>query len=758
MGRELASKLRPSTEASEVVRRQEETSEARRHLDLNSGFSLAGAQDIRPSVHNAEIEALLTPQELLTIRDTLRVARRARRQLIPLQAELPHLAARAGFLEECPEVRQEIASSLNDQGEVLDEASTALAAVRAEVKLARERLSARLEAIVSSSQNAQFLQEPIITQRGGRSVIPVKADFKGRIPGIVHDESASGLTLFVEPLATVELNNELRELELAEEREVRRLLTHLTTLVAEEAGSLHQTVETLGWLDLILAKGRLSLAMDGSQPHVIAPKSGPAPGLQLSQARHPLLTDPVVPIDIHLGEDFLALVITGPNTGGKTVALKTVGLLGLMAQAGLHIPAEESSALPVFEGIYADIGDEQSIEQSLSTFSSHVGNITQVLAHATDRSLILLDELGAGTDPTEGTALAQAILSFLLDRGIPTIATSHYPELKIFAHATPGVQNASVEFDLDTLMPTYKLSIGLPGQSNALAIARRLGLPAEIVIGARSWLSAQDLEADQMLTDIRQAREEATAASAAALRSRELAQQAEAELKRRLAEVEELRREIVNQAREQAQAELASTRQKLKGIERRATRAAAFPQELLAATQESLAELAGLEPGLRPLPSRWTKEGNQVRVGDRVWVESLQQGGIVSALHEGEAELEMGNLKVRVGLDELEVREGALAEPPEVSPIRLPHPRQVSPELNLRGKRGEEVEGILGRYLDEAYLAGLREVRIIHGKGTGTLRRLVRQELETHPLVVSFRPGAHHEGGTGVTIVQFSER
>ncbi len=527
--------------------------------------------------------------------------------------------------------------------------------------------------------------------------------------------------------------------------------------MAEEAGSLYQTVETVGWLVRALAKGRLSLAMDACQPHIVPLEDGSSPGLRLFQARHPLLPGSVVPIDVRLGKDFLALVVTGPNTGGKTVALKTVGLLGLMAQAGLHIPAGQTSSLPVFEGIYADIGDEQSIEQSLSTFSSHVGNIVQILAHATDRSLVLLDELGAGTDPAEGAALGRAILSFLLNRRIPTIATTHYPELKVFAHSTPGVENASVEFDLETLMPTYKLSTGLPGQSNALAIARRLGLPTEIVIGARSRLSAKDLEADQMLTDIRQARQEATAASAAALRSKELAQQAEAELKRRLAEVEELRREIINQAREQAQAELAATRRKLKGIERRASRQAAFPRELLAATQEGVAELEGIEQGLQPLPSRWTREGRELRVGDRVWVESLRQGGVVIALYEGEAELEMGNLKVRVGLDELELREGLPAELPSASPIRIPHPR-VKPELNLRGKRGDAVQPILGRYLDEAYLAGLPEVRIIHGKGTGTLRRLVQEEVAAHPLVVSFRPGERHEGGTGVTIARLSER
>ncbi|HIC93079.1 MAG TPA: hypothetical protein EYP09_02360, partial [Anaerolineae bacterium] len=508
-GRELALGLRPSTDPAEVRRRQGETSEARRLLALRGDLSLGGAHDVRPLVKNARREAVLLPTELLDIRDTLVRGRTLRRAILRLSDQFPLLADIAARIEECPRLVSEIARCINERAEVVDGASPDLARVRRELRETHRRLLDKLERIISSPSTAPFLQEPIITQREGRYVIPLKADFKGRIPGLVHDVSASGATLFIEPLATLELGNRWRELQVEEEREVRRVLAALSALVAEEGERVEHTVEALAELDLAFAKAKYAEELKAVEPKLVSWKAPRRPAsncqhpgstIDLRKARHPLL-DPatVVPIDVHLSDDYFILVITGPNTGGKTVSLKTVGLLALMAQCGLHIPAAEGSALSVFSGIYADIGDEQSIEQNLSTFSSHLNNIVDILRRADRRSLVLLDELGAGTDPSEGSALARAILSHLLERRITTFVATHYPELKVFAHATPGVENACVEFDLETLAPTYKLSIGLPGRSNALAIASRLGLASGIVDRAREMVPPQSLEAEGLL-------------------------------------------------------------------------------------------------------------------------------------------------------------------------------------------------------------------------------------------------------------------
>ena len=451
-GRDLALALKPSPDLEEAQQRQRETSEARKLLEAKTDLSLGGARDVRPLLKSAGLRAILLPAELLDIRATLVSGRTLKRTITRLAAQFPLLAAKASRIEECAHVVAEISRCISDRGEVVDEASQSLARIRRDLKEAHERLLDRLNRIVASPANASFLQEPLVTQRGGRYVILLKAEFKGRIPGVVHDQSASGATLFIEPLATVELNNRWRELQLEEEREIQRILAALSALVAEEGAFIECTVQVLAELDLAFAKAKYADEIQGVEPQLVpfkvvrakgqrATPSVQHPGatIQLQKARHPLL-DPatVVPIDVHLDDNYFILVITGPNTGGKTVSLKTVGLLGLMAQAGLHIPTEESSALSVFSGIYADIGDEQSIEQNLSTFSSHTTNIINILGKADSHSLVLLDELGAGTDPSEGSALARAILSHFLRQRITTLVATHYPELKVYAHATPG--------------------------------------------------------------------------------------------------------------------------------------------------------------------------------------------------------------------------------------------------------------------------------------------------------------------------------
>jgi DNA mismatch repair protein MutS2 len=518
-GRQRALTLQPSPVVAEVKLRLQETREARHLLDSDAVISLGGVRDIRPLAQNAQRGAILQPADLLNIQDTLRAGSRIQRALARKRAEVPLLADIASRIEPCDELAGEIERCISDQGDVVDDASAGLARIRRQMRTAHERLMEKLSRIVANPNNTSFLQEALVTQRAGRYVIPIKADFKGRIPGIVHDSSASGATLFIEPFSAVELGNRWRQSRIEEEKEIERILAGLSSLVAAQEDSLAWTVEALAELDMAMAKARYATALDASEP-AMSPfdaeglEGHPGTTLVLRQARHPLL-DPetVVPIDIHLSDEYFILVITGPNTGGKTVSLKTVGLMAAMAQSGLHLPVAERSALSVFDAIYADIGDEQSIEQSLSTFSSHLTNIVRILKSATCRSLLLFDELGAGTDPVEGSALARAILSHLLTRRFTSLVATHYSELKTFAHTTLGVENASVEFSLETLSPTYKLSVGLPGRSNAFTIAQRLGLSSGIVDEARALVSPDDLATESLLAEIQQAHQEAARAS-----------------------------------------------------------------------------------------------------------------------------------------------------------------------------------------------------------------------------------------------------
>ncbi len=760
-GRKLALSLQPSPDDDEVARRQGETSEARALLDDRGDVSLGGARDVRPLVDRAEHGAILMPSELLDVRDTLVSGRTLHRAITRLRNQFPLLASAAGRIEECPNVVAEIARCINERGEVVDGASQNLARVRRELREAHQRLMAKLERIVSSSSNAPFLQEAFVTQRGGRYVIPLKSDFKGRIPGIVHDQSASGATVFIEPLSTVGLNNRWRELQLEEEREVQRILAGLSNLVAEEGKFIQRTVEALAELDLAFAKARYAEEIEGVEPKLVAFRKvagglHPGSSIQLIKARHPLL-DPatVIPVDVHLDDDYFIVVITGPNTGGKTVSLKTVGLLSLMAQCGLAIPAAEGSALSIFSDIYADIGDEQSIEQSLSTFSAHITNVISILDQADERSLVLLDDLGAGTDPGEGSAIARALLSHFLQRRITAFISTHYPELKFYAHTTPGVENACVEFDLETLSPTYELSIGLPGRSNAFAIARRLGLSPQIVSEAEGLVSPESLETEGLLAEIRQAHREALASQEAAEAARHQVEDLEGELRQELSDIEKTRREIVGAAREEAERELEEVRAELREIRARLGMAA-VTQEWVAQAED---RLASLEPKpIEPVVQPRFGPPDALSLGDTVWVAGLQATGEITELAGDEAEVQVGSFRIRAEVGDLELR-GRAAQL-EVRERAVSVPRVSSPglELNLLGQTVEEVLPRLDKYLNDAYLAGLPQVRIIHGKGTGALRRAVRDFVADHPLAASHRPGDRYEGGEGATVVELVPR
>ncbi|MDH4208281.1 MAG: endonuclease MutS2 [Anaerolineae bacterium] len=768
LGHELALKLRPSSREDVVAQRLQETTEARTLLDTKPSLSLGGVSNLRPLLKKARLQSALTAGELLDVRTTQLSAASLRRAIAPLHERFPNLAARAEEIEAYSELPQEIGRAINDRAEVIDGASPALARIRQEVNEVHEELLDKLERIVSSSANTHFLQEQLITERHGRYVIPLKADFKGRIPGVVHDQSSSGATLFIEPLATLDLNNQWRQLQVEEEREVERILKQLTARVAQEEESIARTLRALALLDLAFAKARYSLTLGGMEPELVPfreknARSEPTgavdhPGstVRLLQARHPLLPpSEVVPMDVHLGEGFFILVITGPNTGGKTVCLKTVGLLALMAQSGLHIPAADGSALSVFRGVYADIGEEQSIEQSLSTFSSHMTRIVDILRHAYRKSLILLDELGAGTDPVEGSALARAILDHLLKRRITTLVATHYSDLKVYAHSTPGVENASVEFDPVTLAPTYKLSIGLPGRSNALAIASRLGLAKRIVTQAAQSLAPEDLEVESLLTDIKAARDEAVVALQATEAARAQAEEERRELESQRAQLEGERRELLNQARQQARLELAEVRKQLQAISR-SLKPQALPREL-AAAREKLKEVEKALPPVEPPVRRYPLGKDKLRLGQSVWVEDLKQRGqIIDFVDEQEVEVGVGKFRVKASIGDLEL----LAEEPEpergytllTAPVSTP-----ARSLHLRGWRAEEALLELDKYLDQAALAHLPDVRIVHGKGTGTLRRLVRDQLRDHPLVAAYRTGLPEEGGDGVTVVELKD-
>ncbi len=774
--KELALALMPSPDPEEVARRLRRTTEAKDLTSSRTNISVGGARDVRERANQAAKGAVLQPADLLDVRQTLISGRTLARLIGRLNHQFPLLAEIAERIEPCDALIDTIANAIDDDGAVRDDASPDLRRIRRELETAHSRLLDRLQRIVQNPENARYLQESIVTQRGGRYVVPLKVEAKGRIPGIVHDQSSSGATVFIEPLATLDLNNRWRELELDERREVERILREISGMVGEAEGDIVETVAALAELDLEFGKAEYAYQIRGREPLLsnVTEHGGTHPYLNLIQARHPLLKqDEVVPNDIFIGPDYHIIVITGPNTGGKTVTLKTVGLLALMAQCGLHIPAHDGSRLPVFDNIFADIGDEQSIEQSLSTFSSHLTNITRILEQATECSLIVLDEVGAGTDPAEGSALAQALLQHFIDNNITSLVATHYSELKAFAHGTERVRNASVEFDLDTLRPTYKLMIGLPGRSNALNIAERLGLPAPIVERARSLISTEALEVDDMLEDIRVSRESARIDQRLAEKDRREAESLRDELRQRIAGIEDERRAVINQTRDEARGELDHVQEQLREITRRMERFGGKREEitdirdLLQRLESELKPIAKVAPR-RSGPQDEALRNRPLQVGDLVWVPSLDRTGEILEISGADAEVAAGSFRVRAAVRDLELRapsnrdkqpEGARARRQTSRPdITLPRIETPNMEIDLRGNSVEEMLPLLDKYLDDAYLSGMPFVRIIHGKGTGTLRRAVQDELRNHPFVKSYQAGEANEGGDGVTIAKFAEQ
>ena len=776
---ELARSLEPTDSYDLALARLAETSEARRLFSIQD-IGIGGAHDIRAAVDLAARGGVLDPQQLLDVKSTLISSRELKKSLERKTDEYPRLAQLAAGLSESHGIVDSISRVLSDRGEVLDSASPKLSTLRREIKIAHDRLMSRLQRYLTESANK--LQEPIITQRDGRYVIPLRAEFKGQIKAIVHDQSSSGATLFVEPLPIVELNNQVRELQLQERDEERRILYELSAQIGEYRDELTYGVENLALLDLIFAKAKYAEEIKATEPVLhkaegkrqkdeaqsqIANRNS---SIRLMQARHPLL-DPqsVVPIDVDPQPGTRAIIITGPNTGGKTVSLKTVGLLVLMAQSGLHIPAHSGSELPCFHAVYADIGDEQSIEQSLSTFSGHITNIIRILKQINHRSLVIFDELGAGTDPQEGAALARAILNFLLETGCTTLVATHYPELKTFAHSTEGVVNASLEFDIKTLRPTYHLTIGLPGRSNALLIAQRLGLPQPIIESAKGEINPDDLRADKLLDDIRKERNRTSRERQKLEKARDRLEAQTREIEKRLERIEDERRDVLAKARAEGELEVAILKRNIDSLKSQLKKAKQ-PLDAIKTIEEKIEEIEEkVEAPVERKANQSSIYSYQLpKLGERVTVSTLNAEGVITALGESDAEVQIGSLRVRARLTDL-VRKGREEERPEEKKeerkqdvegsgrAALSSTKSPGIELNLRGKLVEDGLEELDRYLEKAYSSGLLFVRIVHGKGTGRLREAVRNALRSSPYVASFEEPKDNEGGAGVTVARMAK-
>jgi DNA mismatch repair protein MutS2 len=761
--KEWAEELIPVADIRTVRSLLRETDEGRMLLRINPLFSVRGAKEIRPYLERCERGGVLSPEELLEIRDTLKTGRQIHNNFLDNNpgnkdeyGELFTIKALIESFTPQKKIENEISRCLTEEGNISDRASEELARLRQAKNRSQQKIKETLDNILRNPRYQKMLQDNLITARGDRYVVPIKAEHSTDFPGIVHDQSASGATVFIEPLAVVELGNELREIMLKEEREIERIILQLTALVTEKVEEITELYMGLAKLDFILAKAHLSEDMEAGSPIVVNHQE-----IKLIRARHPLLKGRVVPISVELGRGYRFLVITGPNTGGKTVTLKTVGLLTVMMQSGLHIPAESESRLGIFQQVFVDIGDEQSVEQSLSTFSGHMTNIVEIMNRADDKSLVLFDELGAGTDPAEGAALAMAILAELLERGSCGIATSHYGALKSFAYNTPGIENASVEFNSETLKPTYRLLTGIPGRSNALAIADRLGLDELILEKARFFLSDHEIKESNLLENLEEIQREID------LQKRELeeqkleAQQKAEELNRRRKELEQKYEEIILKAREEAVEIIRGVKFEAEAIVKEIKEAK--KKERL--EQERVAERARRkvkklsERFQSPRKQKGGPSPQQIKPGQMVYIPDLRQKGqVLQEPVNNEVLIQAGVLKINVALSQIRLIDETSGPEHHAKTLRgsfgLGKAANLRSEIDIRGQLVEEAEKVLDKYLDDAVITGINQVSIIHGKGTGALRTGVHQFLKNHPHVRSYRLGEFGEGDSGVTIVE----
>ena len=765
-GKALCAHLSPSSDLAQICQLQMETSDALARIYSKGSLSFSGVTDIRPSLLRLNVGAALSAAELLHVASLLEAALRAksygRRDNDPQQTDC--LDALFDVLEPLSPLCQEIRRCILSEEEMADDASPGLKNVRRQIRLTNDRIHQQLTSMVNSSAISSKLQDNLITMRGGRYCLPVKAEYRSQIQGMIHDQSSSGSTLFIEPMAVVKLNNELRELDGKEKEEMAKVLAQLSEQCGEYTDQLETDQRILTQLDFIFARAAFSRTYKGTEP-----RFNEDGYIHIKKARHPLLNPKtVVPIDITLGKDYKLLLVTGPNTGGKTVSLKTVGLFTLMGQSGLHIPAFDQSELAVFEDVYADIGDEQSIEQSLSTFSSHMTNIISIIQHSDSHSLVLLDELCAGTDPTEGAALAMSILKNFLVRGVTVMATTHYSELKVFALSTKGACNACCEFDVATLSPTYRLLIGIPGKSNAFAISGKLGLPSFMIDDARKYLSTADQSFEDLLADletsrstIEKEREEIQNYKAEVARLKEKLESRQENLARQkeniLREANEKARQILQEAKDYAD-------QTIRDMNKLAAGKSLVSAKEMEKKRSALrSQLNKLDDHLAPKAStKAERKPEDFHLGDSVRVISLNIKGVVTSKPDSSKKVavQMGILKSMVDIKDLELLDEEVIKTPTLKKtgagkIKMSKSLSVSTSLNLIGKTVAEALPELDKYLDDAYLAHLKQVTIIHGRGTGKLRSAVHNKLKKSKNVKSFRLGTFGEGETGVTIVDF---
>lgn len=780
-GKAMCQNLAPSSDYEEILTWQAQTTDAVSRVRMKGTISFSGVKDIGDSLKRLEIGSSLNIIELLSISSLLTVAARARSygRHEPQEddgdsEEFDSLEPMFRALEPLTPLNNEIKRCILSEDEVADDASPGLAHVRCSMKITSDRIHTQLNSMLNS--NRSYLQDAVITMRNGRYCLPVKAEYKNQVPGMVHDQSSTGSTLFIEPMAIVRLNNEMRELEIKEQKEIEAVLANLSIQAASYTEELKLDMELLSQLDFIFAKAALARHYKCS-----APVFNNRGYIHIKDGRHPLL-DPakVVPINLWLGKDFDLLIVTGPNTGGKTVSLKTVGLFTLMGQAGLHIPAWEGSELAVFDEVFADIGDEQSIEQSLSTFSGHMTNIVQILSQADARSLCLFDELGAGTDPTEGAALAIAILSFLHNMKCRTMATTHYSELKVFALSTPGVENASCEFNVETLKPTYRLLIGVPGKSNAFAISKKLGLPDYIIEEAKTHLEAKDESFEDLLTSLEESRLTIEKEQEELKSYKEEISQLKSRLSQKEERLEERRDKILKKANEDAQRILREAKETADSTIRQINKLSAdsgLNKELEAQRAKLRDKLKQTDEKLAIKtkgPSK-TISPKKLKIGDGVKVLSMNLKGTVSTLPNAKGDLyvQMGILRSLVNIRDLELLDEQDVSGPSIPEknsryrvargsgrpsgggIQVSKSASISPEVNLIGMTVDEAMPVLEKYLDDAYLAHLETVRVVHGRGTGALKNAVHQRLKKLKYVKDFRLGVFGEGDSGVTIVTF---
>ena len=768
LGKELCRDLLPSVDLAQIQLMQAQTRDALSRLFQKGSISFGSVKDVRGSLKRLEIGSTLGIIELLSICSLLENTSRVKAYSRNERGDHPADSLDEMFEQLSPltPLSTEIRRCILSEDEISDSASPSLLKVRRSMKIANDRIHTQLTSLVNGGAR-NYLQDAVITMRNGRYCIPVKAEYKGQVPGMIHDQSSTGSTLFIEPMAIVKLNNDIRELELQEQKEIEAVLAELSNQTAAYTDQIRDDLEIMVQLDFIFARASLAMDMNGTEPIFNTEHK-----IRLKQARHPLIPrKKAVPIDLRLGDDFDLLVVTGPNTGGKTVSLKTAGLLTLMGQAGLHIPAMDRSQLSIFHQVYADIGDEQSIEQSLSTFSSHMTNVVSFLKEADSDSLVLFDELGAGTDPTEGAALAISILSYLHEKGIRTMATTHYSELKVYALSTPGVENACCEFNVETLRPTYRLLIGVPGKSNAFAISSKLGLPDFIIEKAKQQISEQDESFEDVLTSLENSRVTIENERAQIETYKEQIEALKKQLETKQERLDERRDKILKNANEEARRILAETKEY-----------ADQTMKLFHKFQKDHVDTAAVEKERQNIRARMNKADNALSIktapkepkkklsskdlslGDMVRILSMNLTGTISSRPDSKGFLfvQTGIIRSKVHISDLElvdepVISSSALQKTGAGKIRMSKSSSVSTEINLLGKTVDEAIAILDKYLDDAYLAHLNQVRVVHGKGTGALRKGVHDYLRRNKRVASYRLGEFGEGDAGVTIVEFKK-